>query len=154
MLLLNAISCISFYSGEGESSAGNDSAPKGISFTPFTPPELFLALGLCRSYRTRGKHHFLGNNSEKCHGCLSSESICPLEFTWLMSSLHFSSALFCQGFLKVLEKPLQQMKKPWHDPALHHALPSIPVVLTISCLLQHGRDFGQQAHSVFTKVMY
>lgn len=35
--LLNAISCISFYSGEDESSAGNYATPKGISFTPFTP---------------------------------------------------------------------------------------------------------------------
>lgn len=85
---------------------------------------------------------------------LSSESICPLEFMWLMSSLHSSSAVFCQGFLKVLEKPLQQMKEPWQDPALHYALPSIPVVLTISCLLQHGCDFGQQAHSVFPKLMF
>lgn len=44
MLMLNPVSCVSFYSGEGESSAGNDAAPKGISFTPFTPPELVLAL--------------------------------------------------------------------------------------------------------------
>lgn len=46
------------------------------------------------------------------------------------------------------------MKEPWQDPALHHALPSIPVVLTISCLLQHGCGFGQQAHSVFPELMF
>lgn len=77
-----------------------------------------------------------------------------MEFIWLRSSLHFSSALLCQGFLKVPGKPLQQMKEPWQDPALHHALPSIPVVLTISCLLQHGCGFGQQAHSVFPELMF
>lgn len=35
--LLNTISCILFYSGKDESSAGNYVAPKGISFTPFNP---------------------------------------------------------------------------------------------------------------------
>lgn len=68
-----------------------------------------------------------------------------------MSSLHFASALVCQGSLKVLEKPLQQMKEPWQDPVLHRALPSIPVVLAISCPLQHGCGFGQQARFVFPK---
>lgn len=107
-----------------------------VSASLLLPPRVSPHLRKLSVRVSREKSHFLINpgSNKKCCGCASSACTCHLVFPWLTRSPHFPGGRICQVLLKVAGKPLWQVEQPWQGPALRCALPSIPVVLAISCL--------------------